>query len=54
MATDLAALRVELKTFERKFKADHGKGPSPEDIKAAGLGSCFIPTALPDSTSYHS
>lgn len=39
MSGDSAALRVELKSFERDFKAKHGKDPSVEDIKAAGMGA---------------
>lgn len=40
MSTDAAAVRVELKAFERDFKAKHGKDPSVDDIKSAGMGAC--------------
>ncbi|KAI0041894.1 hypothetical protein FA95DRAFT_1610636 [Auriscalpium vulgare] len=36
MSTDVAALRAQLKAFERDFKQQHGHGPSVDDIKAAG------------------
>jgi hypothetical protein len=30
---DIAAVRVELKTWEREFKSQHGRDPSVQDIK---------------------
>lgn len=42
MSTDAAAVRVELKAFERDFKAKHGKDPSVDDIKSAGMGTCRL------------
>lgn len=32
---DLAALKAELKVWERAFKAQHGREPGKGDIKAA-------------------
>jgi hypothetical protein len=31
--SDLATVRAEIKTWERKFKADNGVVPSHQDIK---------------------
>ncbi|KAI0275154.1 hypothetical protein BC834DRAFT_814874 [Gloeopeniophorella convolvens] len=41
MATDIVALRAELKSFERDFKAQHGHAPSVDDIKKAGFADRY-------------
>ncbi|THH11889.1 hypothetical protein EW146_g7878 [Bondarzewia mesenterica] len=41
MSTDTAALRAELKAFERDFRAKNGCDPSVEDIKKAGLAGRY-------------
>ncbi|KZV74948.1 hypothetical protein PENSPDRAFT_749040 [Peniophora sp. CONT] len=40
-ANDAASLRVELKGFERDFKAQHGHAPSVDDIKHAGYAERY-------------
>lgn len=42
MSTDAASVRAVLKAFERDFKAKHGKDPSVDDIKSAGMGACRV------------
>jgi hypothetical protein len=34
MSDELVRVRSEIKTWERSFKAEHGKDPGKEDIKA--------------------
>ncbi|KAI0314773.1 hypothetical protein OF83DRAFT_413138 [Amylostereum chailletii] len=41
MATELSALRAELKSFERSFKEEHGHAPSTQDIKTAGFADRY-------------
>lgn len=51
---DAASLRLELKAFERDFKAQHGHAPSVDDIKQAGFGalalSCYTTVYLSCNT----
>jgi hypothetical protein len=40
--TNVSALRTEIKTWERNFRAEHGREPSVQDIKEQpGLGTTF-------------
>ncbi|KAI0066482.1 hypothetical protein BV25DRAFT_1912550 [Artomyces pyxidatus] len=41
MATDTAALRAELKAFERDFKQQNGRAPGVDDIKNAGFADRY-------------
>jgi hypothetical protein len=38
MSAESAALRIELKSWENEFQNTYGRKPTPDDIRAAGLG----------------
>lgn len=40
MSAVSAALRIELKSWENVFEKTYGCKPTPDDIRAAGLGTC--------------
>jgi len=56
MSAELAALKIELKSWENEFENTYGRKPTPDDIRAARLGTSDAPrprstTDLDQSTS---
>jgi len=41
MSVESAALKIELKSWENEFENRYGRKPTPDDIRAAGLGILF-------------
>ena len=38
MSAESLALKIELKSWENQFQNTYGRKPTPDDIRAAGLG----------------
>ena len=39
MSAESAALRIELMSWENQFQNTYGRKPTPDDVRAAGLGT---------------